>query len=302
MKKAPFPLLPITSLKTLELCQNLSVQKGDLFICSYPKSGTTWTQHIVLSLLLAAKNERQSSITPYEHVSDYAPFFEIDPHWNMDTDELEQSIQERHLHLGRRVFNTHLRWDMLPKGNGAKYIYLIRSPLDVCVSFYHHLSNQAEGQYTKGLDDFFSDWVDGKISFGSWAEHVQSFFPALRHGPSREVLILCYDNMIENLPSHVQKISDFLSCDVPENKIYKIIKLCSFDSMRHPNNINRFQPKSVTWLNEFKFLRKGTAGDAKNFLSNKQFEVFKRKLEAEKEFLPQLRECFGTEIYNRLFS
>lgn len=40
----PMPLLPISSSKTISMCRNLELRDSDIFICSYPKSGTTWMQ------------------------------------------------------------------------------------------------------------------------------------------------------------------------------------------------------------------------------------------------------------------
>jgi hypothetical protein len=42
---------------------------------SYPKSGTTWTQNICYTL--ATKGER-----PLDHISHYAPFYEVDRTWD----------------------------------------------------------------------------------------------------------------------------------------------------------------------------------------------------------------------------
>ena len=67
----PLPLLPITSTTTITNCKYYQ-PTNDIFIASYPKSGTTWTQNIVFQLL-AARNA-----TPLTHISDFAPFFEVD--------------------------------------------------------------------------------------------------------------------------------------------------------------------------------------------------------------------------------
>ena len=48
-------------------------------MCSYPKSGTTWTQNIVYTL--ATRGERELT-----HISMCAPFYEIDSTWD-DTGE-----------------------------------------------------------------------------------------------------------------------------------------------------------------------------------------------------------------------
>lgn len=43
----PMPLLPFTSQRTVELGAALKTNDKTLFVSSYPKSGTTWTQYIV---------------------------------------------------------------------------------------------------------------------------------------------------------------------------------------------------------------------------------------------------------------
>jgi hypothetical protein len=128
----------------------------------------------------------------FQHISEVAPFFEIDPHWNHNHrsskqtsptptptpttthddghsgggnadgggggggggaggSELAASVQAHHTRFGRRCFNTHLPWELMPRGGDGtsggsqrpKYIYLVRDGRDAAVSFYHHLSNQA---------------------------------------------------------------------------------------------------------------------------------------------------------------
>ena len=272
------PLLTISSPSTIKKCANLPLRSDDIFICSYPKSGTTWTQHIIISLLILHREKtgkNSSSNLSYDHVSDYAPFFEIDPHWNGE--ELAEDIRKRHSDFGRRVFNTHLRYDMLPKDSSGKgkIIYITRSPLDVCVSFYHHLSHQVEGCYERSLQDFFQEWLDGKLPFGSWADHILSYAPGIAKG---KVFFLSYEEMVCDLSTSVKRLTSFLELDehLSTEDVEKILPSFSFECMK--NDLNRFQPQSVTWKNKFKFLRKGKVGDHKEALSSEEKSAFKQSL------------------------
>ncbi len=327
MPKA-MPLLTITSPETIQKCATLPLESNDIFICSYPKSGTTWTQHIVISLLLLHRKlqsslQKTSATTTstiqdelkYDHVSDYAPFFEIDPHWEKDSNLLKSSIRDNHHKLGRRVFNTHLRCDMLPRTTRtyntedwktSKFIYIVRCPLDVCVSFYYHLSHQVEGCYDKSFDKFFNEWVDGKIPFGTWIDHVTSYLPYLitdtnkncddKNGQSKQqVLLITYEEMIQDLHGVIQKIVKYLELDdlITSKEIMNIMDTFTFESMK--NDLDRFQPHSVKWKDDFKFLRKGLIGDSKEVVTNEQMTLFKIRLE-ESNFIQTLGEIMNGNV------
>jgi len=285
----PMPLLPFTTDETLSLCSSLELEDNDIFICSYPKSGTTWTQHIVISLLLCHRknNEISTNNKTYDHVSKFAPFFEVNVHWDEKERRLRNSIRENHTWLGFRIFNTHLRWDMLPKNisksaaqkRKPKFIYLVRSPLDVCVSFYHHLSNQHEGGYKGDFNQFFSEWLNGEIPFGSWIDHISSFMDAFKSDFSDQnfdVCLISYEEMLSNLPEVIDRLVNFLQINVsPEQKL-QILPTLSFQSMK--SNLDKFQPRSVTWKNNFEFLRKGIHGDHVNLISTEQKDSFRKSL------------------------
>lgn len=358
------PLLTITSPETINKCAKFKLRPSDIFICSYPKSGTTWTQHIIISLLLLhrklkthqqtyqSKNNADDDMEiEYNHVSEYAPFFEIDPHWeqqqNADEDEDEgddededdgedvnqmiAAIREKHSKLGRRIFNTHLRFDMLPSSieessyemqvdsdkvqasSEAKFIYILRSPLDVCVSFYHHLSHQVEGCYEKTFDNFFNEWMNGDIPFGTWTDHVLSYIPNLfvsqeqnkikdnknqnenqNNGikKGKEVMLITYEEMVKDLNCVLHKIVRYLQLDdyIKSQDIQDIQETFTFRSMSQ--NITKFQPKSVTWKNHFKFLRKGEIGDSKTIIKSNQRQKFVAKVD---DFIDSLDQLIGPE-------
>jgi hypothetical protein len=80
---------------------------------------------------------------PLEHISLFSPFYEINGTW--DNDNIAKKYTENHELLGWQIFNTHLLYTMLPNGPKTRFIYVIRNGRDVAVSFFHHLSNQLEG-------------------------------------------------------------------------------------------------------------------------------------------------------------
>lgn len=88
------------------------------------------------------------------HITEYCPFYEADRTWmSRAGDERggapsdgEQPFaalyRRRQEETGRRAYNTHLRWDMMPTeggDDGARFLYLIRDGRDVAVSYFHHM-------------------------------------------------------------------------------------------------------------------------------------------------------------------
>lgn len=156
---------------------------------------------------------RCETTASFQHISEVAPFFEIDPHWDHSKRELAASVMANHARFGRRCFNTHLPWEFMPRGDGdghgdghgdgdgdgeqqkqPKCIYLVRDGRDAATSFYHHLSNQApaQGGYTGGWEAFFDEWIRGEIAFGSWPTHLRSWQGAVSSSASSSVLVVRY--------------------------------------------------------------------------------------------------------------
>jgi hypothetical protein len=243
-----FKLLPITSKETVERCVNLKEHEimNTLFIASYPKSGTTWMQAIVFHILNEGKGLQ------FDHISDYAPFYEIDQTW-----ENFEQYTRAHERLGWRVFNTHLPWRMMPKGPSMKYIYVVRNGRDVVVSFYHHLSNQvgAAGSLNQSFAEFLNDWCHGRIVFGSWIDHLHSWISAC-NDPKSNILLMRYEDMKGNLKGSIEKVARFLEVPVSAESIERLESILNFEGMKATKEL--YQPKSVEWKPDFEFLRKGT--------------------------------------------
>ena len=276
-EEEPFPLVGIlpTSSKTLEKMQKLPLFSSDIFICSYPKSGTTWMQHIVHTLATDGNS-------PLPHVSDACPFYDVDRTWSENTDEavLAAPVIEKHAKIHRRIFNTHLRWDMMPKNNkDARYIYMVRRPTDACVSFFHHLIHQSEddGGFVGDFDSFVKEWTSGRSLFGSWSAHVKSWLGSdgYRLGASdARVLVLSYEELKADLLGGLRQVNAHCRFGLSDARLTELCPRFTFDYMRAHED--QFEPRSVKWVEpqpeslgsseakpekEFHFVRAGRVGD-----------------------------------------
>ncbi len=268
----PLPTLPITSIETLEKCKTLSVGSSDIFIASFPKSGTTWMQNIVIQLLLAQRQWNGQEELLISHISQYAPFYEIDAHW--EGENLSSDLQESHKALGCRVFNTHLRWDMLPQG--AKYIYVVRDGRDVLTSFYHHLSNQHEddGGFQGTFQEFFDQFLHGSIAYGKWSHHLASWMPQIETG-NPNILLVQYENLKQDLKGQIIRISNFMNlaqATEPPPFLDQVLERVSFDYMQTHQHL--FHPISVRWRPGYNFIRSGTVGDYKSLFTDTHKKEF----------------------------
>ena len=235
------PLLPITSKNTVRACRAMKVSSKDIFVCSYPKSGTTWTQNIVVRLLweMSGSSNNTNDGTNHNplpedwHLSHSAPFYEVDQYWrekqlnndsntmkNQDDEPMERipaqtpilsrnrSDNKSNSNDEYRVFNTHLSPHQLPKD--AKCVYIVRDPLDVMVSFYHHLSNQAveDGGFTGSFEDFFEGFLDGTIVYGKWQDHIEVWLGE-DVGNNRKFLLLHYEDMKQDLARETKRLARY---------------------------------------------------------------------------------------------
>ena len=235
-----FRLLPMSSAATIEKCKLFPEDPSmdTIFISSYPKSGTTWLQAIVLKIVSENIDDFK-----FQHISDYTPFYEIDQTW---TDESSPVIldkyRQQHKKLGCRIFNTHLRQGMLPAGESVKYIYIVRSGKDVATSFFHHLTHQLEGGYLGNFNSFIADWCDGKLIFGNWIEHIKEWHSAAK--ALKNVLFLKYQDLLYDLPLEMKKIASFLGKEsLSPERLVAMSRELTFLAMRE--DIEKYQPISV---------------------------------------------------------
>jgi hypothetical protein len=235
------------------------VRRDDVFISSYPRSGTTWLQMIVHVLL-------SDGDTGFAHISDVVPWF------------------ERTLALGRaraadfepraspRVFKSHLPYRWLP--GGARYIYAVRDGRDVAVSYYHfHRSHLG---YEGDFASFFARFARGRLQYKSWWKHVAGWQRAA--ASDARVLLVQYEALAAEPVAIIARVGDFLGCEHAPGRIAEVAESCSFAAMKGLEA--RFdhataEPDGMR-MQRGAFIRRGEPGGHRDHFTHAQQALFER--------------------------
>ncbi|KAB8333999.1 sulfotransferase domain-containing protein [Scytonema tolypothrichoides VB-61278] len=234
------------------------LRPDDIFIVTYPRSGTTWMQMILYQLTTDGNMD-------FAHIYQVCPWLEL---------SLELGKYSFESFGYPRIFKTHLSYNDIPKGP-CKYIYVARDGKDVATSYFHFYVSHLKYQGT--FSEFFKSFLDGRIVYGSWFQHVSDWW---LHREEPNILFLTYEDLIQDLEGCIQKIITFCNLKISSEKLPEILKRCSFEFMKeHENKFDHslgvlveegFKPNS--------FIRKGMVGGGRKKLDSQQEMIFKQKL------------------------
>ena len=230
----------------------------DVFIVTYPRSGTTWMQMILYQLTTDGSMD-------FPHIYEYCPWFERSSRSGLGFEARPSP----------RLFKSHLTYKKIPKGP-CKYIYVARDGKDVAVSYYH-LYRSYNG-FEETFPEFFNRYLRGKVGFGSWFEHVQDWW---RHRDDPNVLFLRYEELLRDLEGSLRKIIAFCGFEIAPERWPTILERCRFAFMKQHES--QFDPTTgALWeqgVQGNEFLRTGRSGGWRGQLTPEQAARFDRAFE-----------------------
>uniref|UniRef100_A0AAV2MBS3 Sulfotransferase n=1 Tax=Knipowitschia caucasica TaxID=637954 RepID=A0AAV2MBS3_KNICA len=251
--------------------RDLEIRDSDVFVVTFPKSGTIWMQQILLLLQSKGDVERISKTDKFSN-GDVVPWIEV-------KGQVHKFVKAE----SPRFRVTHLPYTFMPialSHKKGKVIYVARNPKDVLVSFYHFHKLAMMLETPRSFGDFFDKFLKGEVMGGSWFEHVKSWFS---HKDDLNMLFIMYEEMVQDLTAAVRRIAEFLDIELTQDQLQNVVKHSTFKNMRKIPQANYEQvPGDLLDHHQGSFMRKGITGDWKNHFTaaqNQQFdEVFNREM------------------------
>ena len=262
-----------------------------IWLASYPKSGNTWMRAFLHNLLrnpndaydinkMTDFSTSDSTILWYQKL-DKRPWrdWTYEDVGGMRWDVQRLITQTSPDNVFAKTHNAmvefrgkpliHMEWT-------AGGIYIVRNPLDVCISLSHHYGCDID-EAIRILNDPTNGTVGNDIIVyevhKSWSIHVHSWTQAASPG----LLVLRYEDMLHKPLAAFSKVSQFLGLNAPRQRLERAVELSSFDSLRKQEEKRGFRERSNK---TDKFFRVGKAGQWREVLTQAQID---RVVEANKE-------------------
>ncbi len=258
--------------------------KGILWLASYPKSGNTWTRTFLHNLLKILEGEddaqdinEMNEFTTWEISARAYEKHLGKPPKDCDREEIakvrpkvQEEIAERT--DGLALIKTHHALVMdrgVPTINFAVSsgaVYILRNPLDVAISFSHHMSSTVDHAIDEmamvGLETAVTDKSVYEI-YGSWSQHVESW----THKPHRTIYVMRYEDMIANPFRAFGGLARHLLLRPTAEQLGKAIERASFKNLQEQEKKGGFREKPEK---AEKFFREGKSGTWREQLNRRQ--------------------------------
>ena len=208
---------------SIEAGRTFATRPTDVFVVTYPKCGTTWCTQIAHQLRCLGKEDVVDPMG-FGEITEVVP-------WDILAKDCGQNLDDEHV-VEPRVFKSHETWEGVAKG--ARYVVVVRDPVDVFFSFYNFLPaymGLAPGELTQ------EEFADAIFAGASHSGHCWPHFLGWwEQRDKEEVLMICFEDLKVGLtatdssywPRHGLNHKTYNS--VPASGIYNTMPLCLYQA------------------------------------------------------------------------
>lgn len=238
----------------------LGLNKEDVLLASYPRSGNTWIRFFFCNLI--SLKEWDGKRVDFEVLNNTMPEFgknNLMKAWTHET--------------APRVVKTHKNcW---PIFKNKRSILIVRDPRDVMVSYYHYKKDKKGELSNVNFPCFLRN---PKYGLRAWFEHYESW-------QESSDLLVKYEDMKRDDVSEFTRMIEFLNLPIEKSFIKEAAKRASFRNVRsieEKNDKKEYTPGQ----DKSKFTRDGSTKQWKDYFKSEDLELFK-----------ELKRKFRLDIY-----
>jgi len=242
------------------------LRESDIWIVTFPKCGTTWTQELVWTLVNDVDTEKGK-----------VPLFVRSP-WIEAVFPMKDgqlAIDYLNSMKDRRIIKTHLPLEFLPDGvlEKCKVVYVARNPKDAAVSYYYHSKNIGLHGFTGTVEELIDLFMEDLVFYGPYWNHITG---AWNKKTERNLKFLWYEDMKADQMKVIEELCEFLQKPLTEEQKTKLFETVQFDNMK-ANPFSSPAPTDV--LDQSIFFRKGLVGDWENHFDKQRSEKWEAWIE-----------------------
>jgi len=232
-------------LKFMKFDVSFGQRDDDIYISSFPKSGTTWMQMLMYQLTTDGNMD-------FDHIYDVSPWIRNAAHLGIEPKDIPSP----------RIIKTHDTYKWFPSNRKGRFIYVMRSGIDVAASYYHHQKNYDNPLIT--FDEVFKGTFIERTSM-NWFDHVSEWLNNKHQFP---MLVVTYEELQYDMDKVINKIVDFCGLTLNPADLPRIKERSSFEFMK--KHQDKFGEKPQQPLVFDQFIRKGKVGEGESYFSDEQ--------------------------------
>jgi hypothetical protein len=262
-----------------------------LWLASYPKSGNTWMRAFLHNLLQNPERpfdiNQLTNFTLGESLTPWFKKLDSRPAAEYSFEEIAAMRPKVHRMMTEASADTVFAkiHNMVAESYGhplvnmevtAGAIYIVRNPLDVAISYAHHMGvavDQSIDVLNMSGARTRTDERHVYEQMGSWTENVVSWTQT----PMPQLHVVRFEDMLHLPLKTFGAVAQFLGFKPPRPRLEKAIRFSSFRVLRQQEQEHGFRERAAETR---EFFRKGETGQWRQVLSEDQV---RRIVEAHRE-------------------
>ncbi len=252
--------------------RDFQFRPGDVVIVADSKSGTTWTQQLVGSLIFGG--ELPDSISA------------LSPWVDMTTRSAASVFSFLDSQTHRRFMKTHTPLDGVQWSDDVRYVCVGRDPRDAAISMVSHYKNldfeamtalttRLDGTYEAGSaagdldpDVFIRGWLtESDDSWWPFSDTAAMYLQMWNRRRLPNVELFHFEDYLTDLPREVSRLSEFLGIQADPELVAAVVAGASLESMRAKGSTSVPEDESI-WLDPAAFFRSGRSGQWRAYMTD----------------------------------